>query len=498
MRFKNFLLTSLFILALVVSLLSLWILPVRAQTPTPGNPVYIYLFWGEGCPHCAKAKPYFENLAVAHPEIVLKSYEVYYDPENQSLFALMAQQYGIEQFAVPTIFIGPYHLQGYAEELNPDIESVVLQCIQQGCVDPGLGVIKPSDTMNTPNATESLTTTPSQPPVETITPLPTPITTATPLPVAAGISPAKPSGSINQSYDLDVPLLGKVNLASQSTLISTMLIAVVDGFNPCSLWVLTMLLALTLHTGSRKKVFIIGLVFLTVSAGIYALFIAGLFSVLKIASFMGWIRILVALIALVFAIVNIKDYFWYKEGISFTIADEKKSGIFKKMRTVIDASQSFTGLVGATIALAAGVSLVEFSCTAGFPVVWTNIIATQHISGAAFVLLLILYMVIYQLDEMVIFFTSVATLKASRVEEKHGRVIKLISGVLMLTLSFVMLFNPALMNNLGSSLIIFGIAFGVSLLVLFVHRILLQKFGIQIGTEPSRRTRTDRYRDGSK
>ena len=98
-----------------------------------------------------------------------------------------------------------------------------------------------------------------------------------------------------------LPLFGEVDLQKQSLLVSTLLIAFVDGVNPCSIWVLTMLLALTLHTGSRKKVLLIGLIFLTVTAGIYALFITGLFTVLKVLSFTTWIRVVVALVSLFFA-----------------------------------------------------------------------------------------------------------------------------------------------------------------------------------------------------
>lgn len=464
--FYSRLYASIFLLVLTLS----WTIPVRAQTPTPANPVYIYFFWGDGCPHCAKAKPYFESLAAAYPEIELKTFEVYYDAENQNLFSLMAEKYDIAQLAVPTIFIGPYYLQGYSEELNSDIERVVLQCAQMGCVDPGLGVI---------NADTNFAPTPSPTPTST----PGAIATQTPAVTQSEIHPTEESTSLNNSQELVIPILGKVDLNSKSAFVSTALIALVDGFNPCSLWVLTMLLALTLHTGSRKKVFIIGMVFLTVTAAIYALFIVGLFSVLKFASFMGWIRILVALVALIFALVNIKDFFWYKEGISFTISDENKPGIFKKMRAVMNASQSFGGLVAATATLAAGVSLVEFACTAGFPVIWTNILTSQNINGASFVLLLVLYMVIYQLDELIIFFASVASLKVSRIEEKHGRILKLISGILMLTLSIVMLVNPALMNSLKSSLIIFGIAFLVTLVILLIVRVLLPKFGVYIGSE---------------
>jgi len=257
----------------------------------------------------------------------------------------------------------------------------------------------------------------------------------------------------------------------------------VDGFNPCSLWVLSILMALTLHTGSRKKVLIIGLVFITVTAAIYVLFIAGLFTVLTFVSFLGWIQVMVALVALFFALVNIKDYFWYKEGLSFTIADEKKPGIFKRMRDVMNAGDSLWGLVSGTVVLAAGVSFVEFSCTAGFPVLWTNLLTAHGVTAGTFGLLLLLYMVIYQIDELAIFLIGVVTLKASRLEEKHGRILKLVGGMLMLTLAVVMIVEPAFMTNLGNSLLIFANAFGLAAIVLFVHRIILPRLGVYVGTE---------------
>jgi hypothetical protein len=299
---------------------------------------------------------------------------------------------------------------------------------------------------------------------------------ATPVPVPQGSAQAI-------SEQISLPLLGTVDLSKQSLWISTLLISFVDGFNPCSLWVLSMLLALTVHSGSRKKVLWIGLVFLTVTAAIYALFIAGLFSFLTITSFAGWIRVLVALVALFFALVNIKDYFWFKEGVSLTIKKEDQKGILVRMRRVMDASQSFWGLTGATVVLAAGVSLVEFSCTAGFPVLWTNLLAAQKVAPVLFVMLLLLYMLIYQLDELVIFLSAVFTLKASKMEEKQGRILKLAGGLLMLTLALVMLINPNLMNSLSNSLIIFGLALGATALVLLLHRVVLPKFGIRVGSE---------------
>ena len=411
--------------------------------------VIIYLFWGDGCPHCAVAKPFLEGLDESSDQIELQKYEVWYVAENQTLFTEMAEAHGFQPQYVPTIFIGDRYWMGYNDQIQAEIQSVVNGCLKSGCADAGAGILTEAATVAAPPAEE----------------------------------PQNPGQDEIKSQTITLPFLGTIDLSSQSLFISTLLISFVDGFNPCSIWVLTMLLALTLHTGSRKKVMLIGLIFLTVTAAIYGLFITGLFSMLKVVSFTGWIQVVVALVALFFALVNIKDYFWYKEGVSFTISDKKKPGISQRIRKLMDAGQSFWGLVGGTIVLAAGVSLVEFSCTAGFPVLWSNLLVSQSVAPALFVVLLLVYLLIYQLDELGIFLIAVFSMRASRLEEKQGRILKLVGGILMLTLAGVMLIKPSLMNELSSSLMIFGVAFGITALVLLIHRLILPKLGIYVGSE---------------
>ncbi|HQF61997.1 MAG TPA: hypothetical protein PLT26_05810 [Anaerolineaceae bacterium] len=416
----------------------------------------LYVFWGDGCSHCEAAKPFLGQLNETYPTLRIRGFEIWYSKPNAALYTQMCDHYGLPEGGrgTPTFFLGEHSWVGYSEDISVDIEAAVKACLETDCPDAGAGI----------------------------------------MPGAAGeLSTSDPSANPNADI-INIPLIGPVDLSKQSIWISTILIAIVDGVNPCSIWVLTMLLALTLHTGSRKKVAIIGVIFLTVTALIYALFIAGLFTVLSVVSFIGWIQVVVALLALFFAIVNIKDYFWYKEGLSFTIADDKKGGIFKNIRKVMDASQSFWAMAGATVVMAAGVSLVEFSCTAGFPVLWTNLLVSQKIAGGLFILLLVVYMLIYQLDELVIFFTAVYSLKASRLEEKHGRILKLIGGMLMLTLAGVMLIDPSWMNSLSKSLLIFAIAFGLVVLVLLLHRVILPAFGIWIGTEAAGQSKKPKRR----
>lgn len=242
-----------------------------------------------------------------------------------------------------------------------------------------------------------------------------------------------------------------------------------------------MLLAMVIHTDSRKKTLIIGFVYLLITAGIYALFILGVFSLLNYVRFLKWIQIAVACITLVMGIINLKDYFFFKQGLSLTIDDEKKPGLYKKMRNVMKSSDNVWTMIGATIVLAAGVSLVEFSCTAAFPVIWSNILAAHGVTRLEFILHLLWYMILYQLDEMIIFLVVVFTMKSKRMEEKHGQMLKLFSGCLMVVLSAVMIIKPALMNELGTTLIIFGGAFLVTLLILLITSKILPKFGIYIG-----------------
>ncbi len=447
-RSHRFLRALALLSVLLLSALSVTSTASAARPPQAEEPVVIYFFWGDGCPHCAEEEPFLEDLSRRIPNVDVRAYEVWYNTDNQKLLQRMVNAMGFEPRGVPITIIGDRYWVGFNDTVAQEIEAQVALCSSTGCPDAGAGII-PGVTAPAPQTDVDATRDPDE----------------------------RPKDIIN------LPLIGAVDLGAQSLVVSTAIIGFVDGFNPCSLWVLSILIALTLRTGSRRKILIVGLTFLTVTSLIYVLFIAGLFTMFTLISFLGRAQIVVALMALCFGAVNIKDYFWYKEGLSFTIADERKPGIYRRIRQVINAGDSLWAMVGATVLLSIGVSSVEFSCTAGLPVLWTNLLAAQAVSPLSFVLLLLLYMIIYQVDEMAIFLISVFTLKSNRLEEKHGRILKLIGGTLMLALAAVMMINPALMNRVSTSLIVFGVAFGMAAVILLVHRQVLPHFGIYIGTE---------------
>lgn len=443
---------------IVALLASLFVAPLAApleSSAEQSDSVTLYFFWGEGCPHCAAAKPMLAELQTRYPDLEVRSFEVWNSAENQRLFAGMAAKFGIRRTGVPTFFLGQRYWVGHIESTTPhQLDAAILECLANGCPDAGAGVF-------TPTALPEISTAPAAPPA--------------------------PGQEV-----IKLPIFGEIDAGSQSLALSTLLIAAVDGVNPCSMWVLSVLLALTLRTGSRRTIVVVGLVFIFVTALVYALFIAGLFSIFSVVSFGPWVRIVIALTATGFAAINIKDYFWFKRGVSLTIPEASKPGIYQRMRRVLAASDSIPTLVTATAVLAAGVSFVELACTAGFPVLWTNLLAAKDVSPAIFALLLGLYMLVYQLDELVIFGAAVVTLRATKLQEKQGRLLKLVGGMLMLSLAVVMLINPSLMNNVQTSLLVFAAAGAATLLVLLIQHFVGPRLSARIGATdhtPDRRRR---------
>ncbi len=386
--------------------------------------IELYFFHGEECPHCNAEKPWLENMSKEiGEELHIHAYETWHNTENAEIANVFREAYDVTSSGVPLTIIGERYWVGFSDEVAADMEKYIRESHETGTADPA-EIVKDSKNFDITNG--------------------------------------------NNQTSIKVPLIGEVNLKDSSLLVSTIVIGLVDGVNPCSLWVLTMLLAMIIHTKSRKKALVVGFVYLTITAGIYALFIVGIFSLFNYVAYLKWIRTIVSIITLILGIINVKDFFYFKKGVSLTISDDKKPGIYKKMRNIIANKNNFWGMIGATAVLAVGVSMVEFSCTAAFPVIWGNLLASANVSKVEFAALLFVYMILYQLDEIVIYIVAVFTMKSNKMEEKHGRVLKLFSGLLMIILSVVMLVKPGLMNDVLSSVAVFGTAILLTVIVVAI------------------------------
>ncbi len=200
---------------------------VIAQSQTQ-NKVVVYFFWGDGCPHCAAEKPFLAELAANNPNIEIRDYEVWNVQENLDKFMTMSKAYGFEPSGVPTTFIGNQYWVGFGEVIQDQISTAVESCLANGCIDAGEGII-----VNVDQDEDSVNS----------------------IPVVPNPSIANPGevAVTPETNVIKIPFVGEVDLNAQSLTISTLLIAFVDGVNPCSIWVLSMLMALVIHTVPVRK-----------------------------------------------------------------------------------------------------------------------------------------------------------------------------------------------------------------------------------------------------
>jgi cytochrome c biogenesis protein CcdA len=171
----------------------------------------------------------------------------------------------------------------------------------------------------------------------------------------------------------------------------------------------------------------------------------------------------------VIGLINVKDFFWYKKGVSLSMPEQARPGLYQRTRKLLQ-SQSLLTLLGATIALSFFANLYELLCTAGFPMVYTRILTLNELDPGQYYLYLVLYNVIYMLPLMVIMLVFIGSLGGRKLQEQEGRKLKLVSGMMMLALGVLLLVAPDLLNNLFVTLVIIVAAVGLALLLALVDK----------------------------
>jgi len=243
-----------------------------------------------------------------------------------------------------------------------------------------------------------------------------------------------------------VPELGGLDPSGLSLPLLTVIIAGLDGFNPCAFFVLLFLLSFLVHARSRRRMLVVGGLFVLVSGLVYFLFMSAWLNVFLLAGRLPAITAAAGIVALALASVNIKDFFFFRKGPSLSIPDSAKPGIFRRAR-MLAASSSTAAFLGGTVALALVANMYEFLCTAGLPMVFTRVLTLRKLDTAEYYLYLAFYNAVYVVPLAVIVVLFSVTLGARKLSEWQGRVLKLVSGLMMLAMGGLLLINPALLNN---------------------------------------------------
>ena len=400
--------TLLLTVMLLVSLAPASAMASVANTPAPE--ISIMLFRGEGCPHCAEEQKFLAELMKRYPEIAITDLEVWKNKVNAELFKAFAAKAGLKALSVPVTVIGNQVFMGFSESNARSIERLVKALHD------------------------------SPPPIPPADP------SANPAPYVEE-SPTK----------VDVPLVGSLDASALSLPILTVVIGGLDSFNPCALFVLMFLLSLLVHARSRARMLIVGGTFVFFSGLVYFLFMAAWLNFFVIAGNIALITTIAGGVAVVAGAINVKDFFAFKQGVSLSIPEAAKPKLFERMRGLIKASSMASMLLG-TVVLAAAANAYELLCTAGFPMVYTRVLTLHKLPWSTYYLYLVLYNVVYVIPLAVIVAIFVVSLGGRKLTETEGRLLKLLSGLMMGYLGVALIAKPDVLNSVTGAAGILALA----------------------------------------
>lgn len=393
--------------------------------------VRLYYFFSPTCPHCQAAKPYIAQLERENPWLEVKRYSVKDHRGNSRFYYETAQSLGVEALSVPGLVFCRQVMIGYdtAETTGQQLADALRACHDRRLANPGA-----PDPAAAANAT------------------------------GAGGTTRLSSAEQKVGTTVNLPFVGTVDAQAFSLPVLTLVLAGMDAFNPCAFFVLLFLLSLLVHAKSRTRMAIVGGTFVLFSGVVYFVFMAAWLNVFLIAGELRVITVIAGLVALTVAALNIKDYFWFKAGPSLSIPDAAKPGLFKRMREVVTTG-SMGPMLASTVLLALVANSYELLCTAGFPMVYTRALTLANLESWQHYAWLAAYNVIYVIPLLVIVTVFTKTMGARKLSETEGRLLKLISGFMMLGFGLVLLVAPNLLTNALASIVVLAAAVAASLVI---------------------------------
>lgn len=385
--------------------------PVRAVADAT---VTLEVYHSTTCPHCRTALPFVADLARDLPWLTVETFEISGDPANAERYRRAAMAVGATAGYVPAFIFCDTMVTGFQSAATSGewLRRSLIACHRQR---QGAAAEAP-------------------PPDEQVA----------------------------------VPGLGAVDLKDLSLPVTTLVLGGLDAFNPCAFFVLLFLLSLMVHARSRARMALIGGVFVGISGLVYFVFMAAWLNLFVIVGHMAWVTLVAGAVAVLVGLLNVKDYLWFHRGPSLAIPEGAKPGLFARMRGLL-AARSLAAMLAGTVVLAVAANAYELLCTAGFPMVFTRILTLHDLSPGGRYLYLALYNVVYVLPLLAIVAVFTWTLGARRLREHEGRLLKLMSGLMMLGLGGMLMVAP---GRLDDPLVAVGLLALAAALTFLAHRLL--------------------------
>jgi hypothetical protein len=375
--------------------------PARAA-----DPVRLYFFYGQGCPHCAKEEAFFPSLKIKFPELEIKSFEVWSDDDNAKLMSRVAGELKVGQAGVPLTVIGQHAVVGFgdAETTGAEIESIVADAYSVGDYEDVVAGVIAGET-GVINKTRQKSPTP----------------TAT-------------DKKINSVF-------GEFNLASLSMPALTALIGFLDSLNPCAMWVLLFLISLLFGLDNRSKMWLLGGTFIFASAAAYFFFLAAWLNIYLFIGYLSWLRLAIALFAVGSGAFYLKKYWVDRKGGCKIEDDVRRRKIIERLKEISADPRLLFAILGIA-ALGISINLIELLCSAGLPAIYIPILTIAGLSKFNYYLYLLLYVFFYILPQLVIFLIAMFSLRITAISSRVTKYSNLVGGLLMLAIGLLLLFRP--------------------------------------------------------
>ena len=361
------------------------------------------VFVRQGCPHCEKAKTYLTELKQRYPQLKVTVRDIGQDPQALLRLKTLGGKFDMTQLGVPAFYVRGELVVGFqsAETTGKHLEELLGRPPPTtGAVSEGICLLEPE----VPCPPEST-------------------------PEAIG------------GQRIQVPFFGDLTLPELGLPLFTLFLGLLDGFNPCAMWVLLFLLALLANLRDRRKMFLLAGTFVLVSGVVYFVFMAAWLNVFLFIGYVRIIQVMMGGLAVGIGLVNVKEFWAFGQGLSLAIPESAKPGLYARVRKILAAEHLSQAMLGILV-LAILVNMVEFVCTAGFPAMFTQVLSQQGLTTSEYYGYLGLYNLAYIVDDAVMVTIAVVTLSHHKLQEREGRWLKLISGLVMLGLGVLLLFAP--------------------------------------------------------
>lgn len=356
----------------------------------------IHLFYSETCPHCHEEREYLEELKLEKENIVINLYEV---SEYKDLYNGIQKLLDKPTIGVPYTVIGSYALTGFSNVTKGDITHLIDKYEKENYRD----IV--SEYIKNPNLK------------------------------------LDNHSNVDNNETKELPILGKVNTKNVSLSLVAMIIGLVDGFNPCAMWILIFLISMLVGIKDKKRMWILGLTFIITSALVYMFFMLAWLNVAIFANQITLIKVTIAVFAILFGIYSVYKFTKKPKDGCEVVNEDKKKKIIQKIKDLTTNKSLILSLIG-IITLAFSVNIIELMCSLGLPVTFTNMLVMNNVSGLNYGVYILIYIFFFMLDDLIIFLIAMFTLKVTGISTKYSRYSSLIGGIIMLVVGLLMLFAP--------------------------------------------------------